>query len=70
MPGMGRIILPDHLHHEVQRGQNLQVVFAGEADFCRYPDDVRELKTIYCIQVYAYCLMTNHCISALFAVRQ
>lgn len=70
MPGMGRIILPDHLHHEVQRGQNLQVVFAGEADFCRYPDDVRELKTIYGIQVYAYCLMTNHCISALFAVRQ
>jgi putative transposase len=35
------------------------VVFAGGADFCHYPDDVRELKTIYRIQVYAYCLKTK-----------
>ena len=60
MPRMGRVILPNYPHHVVQRGHNRQVVFAGEADFCRYLDDVRELKTIHGIQVYAYCLMTNH----------
>ena len=57
---MGRVVLPNYPHHVVQRGHNRQVVFAEEADFRRYLDDVRELKTIFDIRVHAYCLMTNH----------
>ena len=57
---MGRVILPNYPHHVVQRGHNRQVVFADDTDFSRYIDDVRELKAVYGIQVYAYCLMTNH----------
>ena len=57
---MGRIVLPNYPHHVVQRGHNRQVVFAGEADYCRYLDDLRELKTAFGVSVYAYCLMTNH----------
>jgi putative transposase len=39
---MGRIILPNYPHHVIQRSHNRQVVFAGEADFCRYLDDERK----------------------------
>ncbi len=60
VPRMGRVILPNYPHHVVQRGHNRQVVFADDTDFRRYIDDVRELKAVYGIQVYAYCLMTNH----------
>lgn len=60
MPRMGRVVLPNYPHHVVQRGHNRQVVFAGESDFQRYLDDVRELKAAFGVQVYAYCLMTNH----------
>jgi putative transposase len=57
---MGRIVLPNYPHHVVQRGHNRQVVFAGESDFSRYLDDLRELKNEFEVHVYAYCLMTNH----------
>ena len=60
MPRMGRVILPNYPHHVVQRGHNRKVVFAGEADFRRYLDDLRELRDLYEVRVYAYCLMTNH----------
>jgi len=60
MPRMGRIVLPNYPHHVVQRGHNRQVVFAGESDFSRYLDDLRELKNEFEVRVYAYCLMTNH----------
>lgn len=46
MPRMGRVVLPDYPHHVVQRGHNRQVVFAGESDFRRYIDDVRELHPV------------------------
>ena len=60
MPRMGRIILPSYPHHVMQRGHNRQVVFAGERDFLRYLEDLRELKSLFDIRVYAYCLITNH----------
>ena len=60
MPRMGRVVLPNYPHHVVQRGHNRQVVFAGEPDFRRYLDDLRELKSVFGVRVYAYCLMTNH----------
>jgi putative transposase len=60
MPRMGRPVLPNYPHHIVQRGHNRQVVFAEEGDFRRYLEDLRELKDAFGVQVYAYCLMTNH----------
>lgn len=60
MPRMGRIVLPNYPHHVVQRGHNRQAVFAAEQDFLRYIDDLRELKNLFQVKVYAYCLMTNH----------
>lgn len=60
MPRMGRVVLPNYPHHVVQRGHNRQVVFAEPEDFQRYLSDLRELKDVFGVRVYAYCLMTNH----------
>ena len=60
MPRMGRVVLPNYPHHVVQRGHNRQAVFAGDDDFQRYLNDLRELKSVFGVKVYAFCLMTNH----------
>lgn len=60
MPRMARIVLPNYPHHIVQRGHNKQVVFAAPEDFQRYVSDLKELKHVFGVKVYAFCLMTNH----------
>lgn len=60
MPRMGRVVLPNFPHHVVQRGHNRQVVFVQPEDHERYLADLRELKEVFGVKVYAYCLMTNH----------
>jgi putative transposase len=60
MPRIARVVLPGHPHHIVQRGHNRQTVFAHEDDFARYLDDLRELKSVFDVKVFAFCLMTNH----------
>ena len=35
-----------------------QVVFAVPSDYSRYLEDLRELKTLFDMKVYAFCLMT------------
>lgn len=60
MARTGRIVVPNCPHHVVQRGHNRQVVFAGQEDFHRYTEELRELKQQCGVRVYAYCLMTNH----------
>lgn len=60
MPRTGRIVLAGYPHHVVQRGHNRQAVFAAERDYRRYLETLAEFKAVYAVQVYAYCLMTNH----------
>lgn len=60
MPRMARVVLPHYPHHIVQRGHNRQVTFAETADFERYLATLREFKEEYGVQLYAFCLMTNH----------
>ena len=60
MPRIGRVVLPNHPHHIIQRGHNRQVVFAADEDFEYYLDTLREWKQAHDIKVYGYCLMTNH----------
>lgn len=60
MPRIARVVLPHYPHHVVQRGHNKQTVFVEPADFERYLTDLRELKTLLGVKVYAFCLMTNH----------
>jgi len=60
MPRTGRILVPGYPHHIVQRGHNKQVIFAESQDFSLYLSNLEELKNDFHVQVYAYCLMTNH----------
>ena len=60
MPRMGRVVVPNHPHHFVQRGRNRQVVSAESADFQYYLETLAEFKAEYAVKVYGDCLMTNH----------
>lgn len=60
MPRTGRVLVPNHAHHIVQRGHNRQVVFAERHDYQYYLNTLSEWKTEFGIKVYAWCLMTNH----------
>lgn len=60
MPRMGRVILPNHPHHVVQRDHNRQVIFAEPGDHAHYLETLAEFKSEFGVKVYAYCLMTNH----------
>ena len=60
MPRTARIEIPCYPHHIVQRGHDKNVVFAQHDDFIYYLDTLKEFKREYGVDVYAYCLMTNH----------
>jgi len=60
LPRMGRVAVPSYPHHVVQRGHDRQVVFAEAADFAYYLQTLAEFKAEYDVQVYGFCLMTNH----------
>jgi putative transposase len=60
MPRSARIILHNAPHHIVQRGHNRQTVFASDADYNYYRDNLVEFKQEFNCKIYAYCLMTNH----------
>lgn len=59
MPRTRRIVLPDCPHHILQRGHNKQAVFKGEEDFLKYLGDLRELKELFGVRVYAWCMTSN-----------
>jgi putative transposase len=60
MPRHGRVIAPGYPHHIVQRGHNRQAVFFAEDDRSFYLATLCEFREKLGVQVYAYCLMTNH----------
>ncbi len=60
MPRTGRVVLAGYAHHIVQRGHNRRPVFAEARDYRRYLDTLKEIEEECAIEVYAFCLMTNH----------
>ena len=60
MPRHARLVLPQSPHHIIQRGHNRQVVFAQDDDYAYYLETLQVWKAHYGVQVYAFCLMTNH----------
>lgn len=55
-----RVIIPGYPHHIVQRGHDHNAVFLKPADYEYYLANLIEWKSHYQVDVYAYCLMTNH----------
>jgi putative transposase len=60
MPRTGRLVLPNHPHHVIQRGHNRTSVFEEEVGARLYLGTPAEWKGRLGCKVYAYCLMTNH----------
>lgn len=60
MPRQARVIVPGMPHHIVQRGHNKQPVFIEERDFQYYLTNLQEWKYALGLDVFSYCLMTNH----------
>ncbi len=60
MPRRARILLANTPHHIVQRGHNRETVFVEKDDYIYYLDTLKEWKQELNVNVYGYCLMTNH----------
>ena len=60
MPRIARSIIEGLPHHVTQRGSRRQRVFFSAADRRRYLAWLREYAETYDLEVWSYCLMTNH----------
>lgn len=60
MPRKARVIVPCCPHHIVQRGHNRKAVFLCDEDYEYCLNSLIELKQVFLVKIYAYCLMTNH----------
>ena len=55
-----RFVLPGHPQHVIQRGNNRNVIFAEDADYCIYMEKLGEACERFGCRIHAYVLMTNH----------
>ena len=60
MPRMARIVIPDVPHHVTQRGNRREDVFFDDEDRRRYLLLLLEYTQKHALDIWAYCLMTNH----------
>ena len=60
MVRLARVILPGYPHHITQRGNRRQKVFFEEGDYEYYLALLKEWCSQERIEIWAYCLMTNH----------
>ena len=60
MARVARIVLPGLPHHVLQRGVRSLALFATDADRQTYLQLLAQFTTQHHVQVWAWCLMTNH----------
>jgi putative transposase len=60
MPRVARIVVPGIPHHVTQRGNRKATVFEREEDFAKYKLLLGKYCAKYKLDIWAYCLMTNH----------
>jgi putative transposase len=60
MPRHSRLICPGIPHHVTQRGNRRGQVFFSDGDRLVYLHWLREYAVKLCVDVLAYCLMSNH----------
>lgn len=60
MPRRSRVVIPGIPHHVIQRGARSLPVFFAECDRAFYLNVLREHIKEACVEIWAYCLMTNH----------
>ena len=60
MARLPRLYLPGCAHHVIQRGNNRQACFYGEADYKAYLAFLKDAAAKYQVAIHAFVLMTNH----------
>ena len=60
MARFARVVLPGCAYHVTHRGNRGNPVFLTDCDRGRYLDYLREYSSRHRLDVWAYCLMTNH----------
>jgi putative transposase len=60
MARLARIIAPGLAHHVLQRGNRRQETFFNDGDREFYLRLLREQCDLYGVQIWSYCLMSNH----------
>jgi len=55
-----RLVLPGQPQHVIQRGNNRDVIFASEEDYCFYLEKLALACERFGCDLHAYVLMTNH----------
>ncbi len=60
MARLPRIVAPGYPHHVTQRGVRSMKVFQDDDDRRRYLLFLKEETERFGVEIYAWCLMTNH----------
>ena len=60
MPRPARLLLSQSYYHIMTRGNNLNIVFKEDSDYCKYLDFIKRLKEDHAFDIFHYCLMPNH----------
>lgn len=60
MPRKKRQESPTGVYHWIVRGMNKKDLFHQPADYQRFRELIVEYKTVYGIEIYHFCFMTNH----------
>lgn len=60
MPRIPRLVVPGEPHHIVQRGNRRLPTFFCDDDYQYYLEVMREWCDKHGVEIWAYCLMTNH----------
>ena len=55
-----RVLSETGLYHIIFRGLNRQNLFEEDDDYIKLLEIIKDIKNVFEIQIYAYCLMTNH----------
>lgn len=59
MARLARLVVPNHLHHVIARGNNEQSVFIDAADYQQYLDWLRDAARKHRVAIHAYALLPN-----------
>ena len=60
MARLPRLTVPGYPHHIIQRGNNRQAIFSGQADYEMLIGLLHENAHKFDVAVHGYVLMTNH----------
>ena len=60
MARIARVVAPGHPHHIIQRGNRRMDVFFSDDDYLTYTTLLKKASLRYGVDIWAYCLMTNH----------